>query len=134
MARLVQALLLTFAMLLGLSPAVSLGQEATPEAATTTGPLLDVLVDRAELPGEEGFLLVGRNVAQPGMRGTYFHPDDEGVIAIVVEDGTLTYQIDQPGGRILRRANSANPVEEPAPAATKFTLEAGDALVYSAQK
>jgi mannose-6-phosphate isomerase-like protein (cupin superfamily) len=132
MSRLAHAVLI-IAVLLGLSPAPGLAQ-ATPEPATTTGSLLDVLIYRSMFPGEEGFMLVGRNVAQPGMRGTYFHPDEKGVVAIVVEDGTLTYQIDQPGGRILRQANSANPVEEPAPAGSPFMLESGDALVYPAQK
>ena len=132
MSRLAHAVLI-IAVLLGLSPAAGLAQ-ATPEPAPTTGPLLDVLVDRVMLPGDVGFLLVGRNVAQPGMRGTYSQPGEKGVIAIVVEEGSLTYQIDQPGGRILRQANTATPVEEPAPAGDAFTLETGDALVYPAQK
>jgi hypothetical protein len=132
MSRLAQVVLI-IAVLLGLSPAAGLAQ-ATPEPATTTGSLLDVLIDRSMFPGEEGFLLLGRNVAQPGMRGTYFHPDEKGVVAIVVEDGTLTYQIDEPGGRILRQANTANVIEETAPVGAPFTLGAGDGLVYPAQK
>jgi hypothetical protein len=132
MSRLAHVVLI-IAVLLGLSPVAGLAQE-TPEPAKATGSLLDVLIDRSMFPGEEGFLLLGRNVAQPGMRGTYFHPDEKGVVAIVVEDGTLTYQIDQPGGRIVRDANAATPVEEPAPVGSPFTLESGDTLVYPAQK
>jgi mannose-6-phosphate isomerase-like protein (cupin superfamily) len=98
------------------------------------GTLLDVQVDRAQLPGKTGFFILGRNVAQPGARHTFFDPDEKGMIAIVVESGALTYEIAGPGGRIYRHANSTAPVTEPAPAGQPFTLAAGDALVYPAQK
>ncbi len=131
MSRSTLPLLLAFAVLLTMKPALAIGQDATPPAAT--GALLEVVVDRADLPGDEGFFIFGRNVAPPGVRHTYFNPDDKGVIAVVVESGVLTYELETEG-RILRGANTANPVAETSPAGTPFTLEAGDALVYAAQK
>ena len=59
------------------------GQEATP--ALASGTLREVMIDRAALLSKAGFILVGRNVAEPGSRHTYFNPDDKGTIVIVVE-------------------------------------------------
>ena len=134
MPRFATALLLMLVMPLVLGPAPVRGQDATPAVTAATGTLLDVAIDRDQLPGEEGFILLGRNTFQPGSRQTSGSPDEVGTIAIVVESGELTYQIDGSDGRILRGAHSASPVEEAAPAGTPFTLTAGDALVYPAQK
>jgi hypothetical protein len=130
MVRVALALLLTVSILGPLGAVTVRGQEGTPQAAS--GPLLEVMIDRAALPGEGGFVLFGRSVFQPNTRQTGANRGEVGTIAIVVEDGTLTYELEEPGGRILRGATSASPVEEEAPAGSTFTLEAGDALVYEA--
>ena len=132
MFRTALALLLAIVILGPIGAVTVRGQEATPEAAS--GPLLNVMLDRAALPGKEGFILFGRNIAEPGARHTYFNPDEKGTIVIVVESGAVTYEIDGSGGRILRGVNSASPTEEPAPAGSPFTLAAGDAVVYPAQR
>jgi mannose-6-phosphate isomerase-like protein (cupin superfamily) len=132
MVRTALALVVAIAILGPLGAVGVRGQEATP--ALASGPILEVMIDRAALPGEEGFILFGRNVAEPGSRHTYFNPDDTGTIVIVVESGVVTYEIAGPGGRILRGANSASPSEEPAPAGVPFTLAAGDAVIYPAQR
>ena len=75
----------TLMLLLGLTPVTAARQEATP--ADAMGTLLDITIDRAQLPGDVGFVLMGRNVAEPGSRHTYFNPDDVGTIVIVVESG-----------------------------------------------
>jgi hypothetical protein len=130
MFRVVLALLLTVAILGPVGVVTVRGQEGTPQAAS--GPLLDVMVDRAALPDEGGFVLFGRNVFQPNTRQTLASRGEVGTIALVVEDGTLTYELEEPGGRIFRGATSASPIEEEAPAGSPFTLEAGDALVFPA--
>jgi hypothetical protein len=122
----------TLMLLLGLTPVTAARQEATP--ANAVGTLLDITIDRAQLPGDVGFVLMGRNVAEPGSRHTYFNPDDVGTIVIVVESGVVTYEIDGTGGRIVRGANTASPAEETAPEKTPFTLAPGDAVVYPAQR
>jgi mannose-6-phosphate isomerase-like protein (cupin superfamily) len=133
MSRVTLALVLLLVLLGDVAPLTIQAQEATP-AAATMGRLLDVMVERSQLPGEEGFILFGRNIAEPGARHTYFNPDEVGTIVIVVESGVVTYEIDGPGGRILRGASNASPSEEPAPAGSPFTLAAGDAVVYPAQR
>jgi hypothetical protein len=135
MPRYMIALLVILALPLSLAPASVRGQDATPTPGVEAGEtLLHVAVERAQLPDEGGFILVGRNTFQPGTRATINAADEVGAIAIVVESGELTYQIEGADGRILRGADGPAPVEEPAPAGTPFTLVAGDALVYPAQK
>jgi hypothetical protein len=133
MSRLTRALVLCLVLLGGVAPLPIQAQEATP-AAAPMGRLLDVMVERSQLPGAEGFILFGRNIAEPGARHTYFNPDEVGTIVIVVESGVVTYEIDGPGGRILRGVTTDSPTEEPAPAGSPFTLAAGDAVVYPAQR
>ncbi|MDF3040513.1 MAG: hypothetical protein K0Q71_3219 [Thermomicrobiales bacterium] len=130
MVRVVLVLLLSSAVLGPLGAVAVRGQEATP--GTLGGPRLDVMIDRAALPGDEGFVLFGRNVFQPNTRQTFADRGEVGTIAIVVEEGTLTYELEELGGRIFRGATTAAPVDEEAPAGSPFTLEAGDALVFEA--
>jgi hypothetical protein len=135
MSRYAPALLLTLALLLCQVPKSARGQDATP--ATTTmapGVLIDTTVDRAQLPGEEGIVIFGRQTFQPGAKRTYDAPDLFGTEAVVVESGELTFTIEGGDGRIFRGATTATPSEEPALAGTPFTLAAGDALVYPAHK
>jgi hypothetical protein len=134
MNRVITALLLTFVLLLGLDPAAVSAQNATPATQSMVSPRLEVTVDRAQLPGNDGFIYFGRNTLSPGVRQTINERGEVGTIVIVVETGELTYEIPGTNGRILRAASTGSPTEEAAPAGTPFTLAAGDALVYPAQK
>ena len=53
MPRFATALLLMLVMPLVLGPAPVRGQDATPAVTAATGTLLDVAIDRDQLPGEE---------------------------------------------------------------------------------
>jgi hypothetical protein len=135
MPRYMIALLVILALPLSLAPASVRGQDATPPAGVETPEtLLEVTVDRAQLPGEEGFIILGRQTFQPGAKRTYEVPGAVGTEAVVVESGALTFAIEGAAGRIIRDATTTASREEAAPVGTPFTLETGDALVYPAQK
>jgi len=135
MSRRAKSRLLLFAMVLSLGPAVVRAQDATPATPiAASGTLLDVTVDRAQLPGDEGIIIFGRQTFQPGAKRTLVPPSSTGAEVIVVESGALTFQIPGADGRILRGVSTGSPSEEPAPADTPTTLEAGDALVVPMQK
>ena len=107
-------------------------QAGTPTTSAASGDetLLAVTVARDQLPTGEGLVYIGRNTAEPGARHTCGCPDERGTVLIVVESGTLTYEIESSGGRIIRGADGEGATEEPAPAGVSFTLAAGDALVF----
>jgi hypothetical protein len=129
------SLLLLFAVVLVLGSASVRAQDATPATAiAASGTLLDVTVDRAHLPGDEGIIVLGRSTFQPRAKRTIDPPSSTGAEVIVVESGALTFQIPGADGRILRGVSTGSPSEEPAPADTPTTLEAGDALVFPMQK
>jgi hypothetical protein len=132
MARCAASFLLLLGVLIGLPSGLARAQEATP-AAAAPATLLAVTIDRGLLPGEEGFIILGRKTFQPGAKRTYTVDGGRGSEAVIVESGELTYRIDGADGRIIRGANTASPTEEPAPAGTPFTLAAGDALIYPLQ-
>jgi hypothetical protein len=135
MTRSTTLLLLILALLLGLGPATVRGQNVTPAATpASSGTLVDVTVDRAQLPGDEGFIIFGRQTFQPGAKRTVNPPSPTGAQISVVESGALTFQILGADGRILRGVSTGSPSEEPALADTPTTLEAGDALVFPMQK
>ena len=134
MLRGIMVIVLTVVLLVGLSPHAARARAATPTAAAAVGPRLAITVDRTQLPGRDGFILFGRNTMPPGTRQTINEHGEVGTIVIVVESGELTYEISGPNGRILRQAASSSSREEAAPAGRPFTLSAGDALVYPAQR
>ena len=75
MTRSVTLLLLSLALFLGLGPATIRGQNVTPAAMpAASGTLVDVTVDRAQLPGEEGLIVLGRSTFQPGAKRTVAPP------------------------------------------------------------
>lgn len=112
-----------------LIPAMTTAQADAPVVQET---ILDVTLEHELLPDEWGFVFLGRVTAEPGSRQELLERGEQGTIVIVVEEGTLTYEI-KGEGSIIRGANSEHPQQEEAPAGAPFALEAGDALVYPAQ-
>jgi hypothetical protein len=134
MTRSITNIWLTLVVLVGLYPITVGAQGASPTPGMAVSPRLHVTVDRGQLPGEQGFIIFGRQTFQPASQRTFDSPGVIGTEALLVESGELTVEIPGADGRILRGAGSGAPREEAAPAATPFTLAAGDALVYPLQK
>ena len=111
-------------------------QAGTPDAVPAGGARTDAAGgDRRPRPTAdgEGLVYIGRVTLEPGYRATCGCQDERGTVVTVVESGTFTFEIES-GGRIIRGANTDDPREEPAPAATPFQLSAGDAVVFPGKK
>jgi hypothetical protein len=132
------AFISAFALIFALSEGLSsraFAQEGTPasEMATDQGILMTTSVARDQLPADEGFVLIGRVTFEPGAHQTCGCSGEHGSVITFVDSGPFTFELER-GGRIIRGANTATPHEEVAAPATRFTLAAGDAMIFPGKK